>query len=132
MTSNPVSQTNLKTKTRIKWPYNPHEVSYLKWHISGCLRILSDTGKTVNYEEVFIAIGKLPEDIYAPEWQEYWLSKTKIMSSIKAKTKRHTFFKESITDAIVKWIFPTDSSSISWLTGNFSQTILSIIKNPTL
>jgi hypothetical protein len=92
---------------------------------------LADIGKRVNYEELFIDISSLPVDLYAPEWEKYWKSKAEHIILIKSKIKRQTYFKESIKDALRKWIFPINPEAISGLTGNFSYIIQSIIQNPT-
>jgi hypothetical protein len=63
---------------------------------------LTDIGKRVNYEEVFIDISSLPVNLCAPEWERYWKSREEHISLIRGRVKRQQYFKESIKDAIRK------------------------------
>jgi hypothetical protein len=134
MTSNTLPISDTSTPWSINWQSRLNEATifFLKSHISSCLYKLVDTGKKVNYEEVFLAIGKLPESIHVPEWEKNWTLHAKNIEEIKTKIKRKKFFKKTIEETIQQWIFPTDQGSISWLTGNFSHTIAQLIKNCTL
>lgn len=118
------------SKTRIKPLYSPDEVSLIESWIEDWLRILKDTGKSVNYEEMCQRIlDTIPGNFLVIEFENLIIWWKRKFSEKYSKRDRSNAFKDFIKELHTKWLIKNE---VHWLTGSFSEKITSIIqKNST-